>query len=228
MTLALLVGCRGGGAPPTPQPVPASTDFAAQARTTREACSALIERDEAMELVDFSTFTRAAEQIWDAAVRVRQRGALTRLGCRHNLTSNRTELFDPAAPPALPPGTVALATGGATAESKPAPEPPAKAVVPSTAPTTPAAVPASPPLDRLAKDLSWVPDSTARANIARVRDACLAEASRKKLAIESIDSFQRMAGSATVWEAALVSRRRGKAVPHLCTFDQATAKTLLR
>jgi hypothetical protein len=80
----------------------------------------------------------------------------------------------------------------------------------------------------LAQDLSWVPDTIARANIARVRDGCLAEAKRRKLDIESIDSFQREAGSATVWEAAMVSVRRGKPVTHACTFDQATGRTVLR
>lgn len=224
--LPLLAGCGGASGPsPAPKPAAASLDLSAQARATREACSALIERDDAMELVDFSTFSRAAEGIWDVSVRVRKGGALSRVGCRHLVITNETVLFDPATPPALPPGAVAVTAATPTPTASVATtSTPAPAVSPA-----PAAVPdASPKPDRLASDLSWVPDPTARANIARVRDACLAAATRKKLVIESIDSFQRAAGSATLWEAALVSRRKGKPTPHVCTFDQATQQTVLK
>jgi hypothetical protein len=243
-----LSACAGGAAarPATPAPVAAPTDMAAQARATREACSALIEREDALELVDFSTFTRVAEGVWDAAVRVRRGGALTRLGCRYQLAVGRAELFDAAQPPALPAGVVPISpgpTGSAVAEQTPPPVAAAQlpaAPVPTKAPApapatsaspaggTPGGAVTAPAAKRLAQDLSWVPDTIARANIARVRDGCLAEAKRRKLDIESIDSFQREAGSATVWEAALVSVRRGKPVTHACTFDQATGRTVLR
>jgi hypothetical protein len=229
----LLAGCAGQSGPsPAPSPAGPSIDLSSQARATREACSALIERDDAMELVDFSTFARAAVGIWDASVRVRKGGALTRVGCRHIVASSETVVFDPATPPALPAGAVALSTTAspspATVSEPVATGAPAPVVPTAATVTAPVAATAPNPPDRLASDLSWVPDPAARANIARVRDACLAAAARKKLTIESIDSFQRAAGSSTLWEAALVSRRRGKATTHLCTYDQVTQVTALK
>lgn len=254
--LALLVAscvtsaCSGGrpaAAPsPTPAPAVAATDVAAQARATREACAALIEREDA-ELVDFLNFTRPAEGVWDASARVRRGATLTRVSCRYDVAAARAQLFDAASPPPLPAASATSAAGGsapaspgAPAASRPAgttaggaaPSAPATTGTPpaTAAPAAPAAssAPPAPPAKRLAQDLSWVPDSTARANIARTRDACLAEAKRRKLTIESIDSFQREAGSASRWEATMTSLKRGAVQVHPCTHDLATGRTTLK
>ncbi|MCU0647569.1 MAG: hypothetical protein MUF00_06220 [Gemmatimonadaceae bacterium] len=249
----MVAGCGGAKATPAPAPAAASasSDVASLALATREACTALIER-EAAQVVSFATYSRPTDSLWDVGVRIRKEGQLTRIGCRYDVTSSRAVLYDPASPPPLPSASVtAAAPASAVAGRAASPAAPSAAATPSgtsatgvgstppssssaapapapaaTKPASPA--PAAPPERRLAQDLSWVPDTVARAAMTRTRDGCLDAAKKQKLDIEAIDSFQREAGSTTKWEAALVSVRRNRRTTWQCTFDLSTSTPTLR
>jgi hypothetical protein len=232
----LVVACGGRAPVATPAPAPATgtPDVAALALATREACTALIER-EAAQVIAFATYNRPTETLWDVAVRIRKEGQLTRIGCRYDVSTTRAVLYDPASPPPLPASAVAASPTPTPAPTAPAASGAAAtpvAAAPAKAATPPAVAPAKPaavaPEKRLAQDLSWVPDTVARAAMARTRDGCLAEARRQKLEIDAIDSFQREAGSTTRWEVALMSVRRNRRTPWQCTFDLSTDRATLR
>lgn len=239
-----LVGCGGASkttagtvAPPEPEPVPVAApalttpppaEVSAQVRSTRAACGADAAK-QGLDVVDFTTFNRLDENNWDATIRARRKGKLVRVGCRYDLRGGWTHIYEPAASdggnpwgPAGPPKTTAAAgtpSGGTT--------PPASTGTPSRpAAGAPASTAASQPKPAPGAGIvmSSIADTTARSAIARTREACLAEAGRRKVAVDDFEAFRRVEG--TVWEAMLVVKKARTS--RSCRLDLATGKATIK
>jgi hypothetical protein len=74
-------------------------------------------------------------------------------------------------------------------------------------------------------NLNLIPDPAARAAIVRTRDACLAEASRRKIAFDDFDAFHRV--DASQWEATLVVKT-GKGASRSCRVVIETGKATIK
>jgi hypothetical protein len=228
---------------------PSPAEVSAQVRTARGACSTEATRQQ-LELVDFVTFNRLDDSNWDSTMRVRRKGRLVRLGCRYDLKAAVTYIYEPSAadggnpwgaagppkaatptPPPTPPTPPAVAEGRNDSRA-PSPRPerkaePAKTEPPKAEPprSEPKAKPAPPPVPGSNINLNAIADTSARSAIARTRDACLAEAARRKIAFDDFDAFRRVQG--TRWEALLLTTK-GKGSSRSCQVDVSTGKATIK
>ncbi len=221
--------------PPTPEPVPvaapaittpAPAEVSAQVRSTRSACAAEAAKQQ-YDVVDFVTFNRLDENNWDTTIRARQKGKLVRIGCRYDLRAGWTYVYSPAAAdggnpwgPGGPPKATGATTAPAGTTTAPAikPTPAAAAPKPAPAATTPKPAPGS------QINLGSIADTTARNAISKTREACLAEAGRRKVPVDDFEAFRRVEGS--VWEAMLVVKKAR--TQRSCRMDLATGKATIR
>jgi hypothetical protein len=74
-------------------------------------------------------------------------------------------------------------------------------------------------------NLDAIADPAARAAIVRTRDACLAEAARRKITFDDFDAFRRVDGSR--WEAMLLIRK-GRGASRNCQVDVTTGKATIK
>lgn len=230
---------------------PAPAEVSAQVRSTRTACAAEAAKQQ-LDVVDFVTFNRLDDNNWDTTIRARRKGKLVRVGCRYDLRAGWTYVYEPAAadggnpwgPGGAPKGTGAAGTGatGSVAGSSGAASPPAtteKASSAATSTTRPTATkPASPPVKAPSTAtppapapkpgagivMSSIADTTARSAIMRTREACLAEAGRRKVPVDDFEAFRRVEG--TVWEAMLVVKKAR--TQRSCRLDLATGKATIK
>lgn len=238
-------GCAGGGtsgAGPVTVPAPVATttaapapvaptpaEVSAQVRTARGACSTEATRQQ-LEVVDFVTFNRLDERNWDSTIRVRRKGRLVRIGCRYDLKGAVTYIYEPSAAdggnpwgPAGVPRPMA-ATPPVTAEGRTDPTTPgSRAEAPRSEPEK--AKPVPPPVPGSSINLNAIADSVARSAVAHTRDACLAEAARRKIAFDDFDAFRRVEG--TRWEAMLLVKN-GKGSTRSCRVDVSTGKATIK
>lgn len=225
----------GGAASPTLSAL-TPAEASAQVRATRTGCSTELAK-QGLEPVDFVTFSRLDNANWNAVIRVRRKGQLTRVGCRYNTGSNTSYVYDATAPdggnpwgpggPPPAPNTPPNAAGGAGAAATSGTATGTGARGTSSAGQgsgSGSSTASPPPAPGSNINLRLVGDTTARTAISRTRDACLAEAKRRKLAVSDFDSFRRADNDS--WEATLVidkskSRRS-------CRFELATGKATIR
>lgn len=243
----LLMACGGAGKPataassvsepvPTAAPAlstPAPAEVSAQVRSARAACSTEATKQQ-YEVIDFVTFNRLDENNWDSTIRARKKGKLVRIGCRHDLRAGWTYVYDPPAsdggnpwgpggPPkgsTAAPGTAPASTVAKPAETRAEPKPAETRPEPK-APAKPAPKPA--PGSNI--NLNAVSDTSARTGIARTRDACVAEAGRRKIAFDDFDAFRRVENGQ--WEAMLLVKAN-KNTKRACRFDPATGKATIK
>lgn len=238
---------------PVPVAAPALTtpppaEVSAQVRSTRAACGADAAK-QGLDVVDFTTFNRLDENNWDATIRARRKGKLVRVGCRYDLRGGWTHIYEPAASDggnpwgaAGPPKTTTAAgtTTGTSAPpaatgtaARPAAGSPASTAASQPKTASPAAAqpkPAPPaaaqpkPVPGAGIVMSSIADTTARSAIARTREACLAEAGRRKVAVDDFEAFRRVEG--TVWEAMLVVKKARTS--RSCRLDLATGKATIK
>lgn len=253
LTLALLAGCAAGGSTsggpssraPESSPLsapgttaaPASqaaatsgasltalsaSETSARVRVTRTACSAEATKGK-YEVVDFVTFDRLDEVNWDATIRARKAGRLLRIGCRYDTAARLAYVYEPSSADGGNPWGRAGRPAGTPA---PAPSVGAPASSPASS-SPPAAVPkpAPPAAPGAGIDLALISDTTARSAIARTRDACIAEAKRRKITFADFDAFRRVDG--TRWEALLLLRTNAKAT-RSCQLDLASGKATIK
>jgi hypothetical protein len=235
-------------APPVAEPAPASSpvtpvatlaltpaEVSAQVRSARTACNAEATKQQ-YEVVDFVTFNRLDDNNWDAVIRARQKGKLLRIGCRYDLKAATSYVYSPpsvdggnpwgpagapkAATTTAPAPTTAAETrpaGGARTEARP------EARKPDPKPETKAPAPKPVPGSNI--NLNAVSDTSARTAIARTRDACLAEAARRKIAFDDFDAFRRVAPGQ--WEAMLLIKT-GKGSSRSCRVVIETGKATIK
>lgn len=198
---------------PAPLSAPAPAEVSLQVRAARAACAAEVSK-QGMELVDFVNFSRLDENNWDSTVRVRRKTKLVRVGCRHDLRAGWTNIYEPAASD----GGNPWGPGGA---------PKSTASPPSASPVVPVApvAPVGPATPGSSINLNLVADTTARAAIARTRDACIAEAARRKIRFDDFDAFRRV--DAAHWEAMLLIRK-DKSDTRSCRFDTGSGKAVIK
>lgn len=217
----------GAGASVTPTPA----EVSAQVRATRAACATEAPKQQ-YEVVDFVTFNRLDENNWEAVIRARQKGKLLRIGCRYDLKASLPYVYSPPSTdggnpwgpggPPKPPAAVQPApeakppvntrTDARPDARKPDPKPEAKKPEPK-------------PVPGASINLSAVPDTSARTAIARTRDACLAEAARRKITFDDFDAFRRVA--AGEWEAMLLVKS-GKTPSRSCRVVLSTGKATIK
>ena len=226
-------------APPPPAAAPTQAEVSAQVRSTRSACSAEATKQK-LEVVDFVTFNRLDESNWDSTVRVRRNGRLIRVGCRYDLKAAASYIYEPSAsdggnpwgPAGAPKAAAAPVTSGPApvepktdAKAEPRPAPARSEPKPAPPKPEPKAEPKAKPVPGSNIDFRAIPDSTARAAIARTRDACLAEAARRRIAFDDFDAFRRVDG--TRWEAILLIKK-GKGSSRSCQVDVGTGKATIK
>lgn len=230
-----ITACSGAGKPspapgPAAQPVPvaapaittpAPAELSAQVRTTRAACSTEATKQQ-FEVIDFVTFNRLDENNWDTTIRARRKGKLVRIGCRYDLRAGWTYVYEPPAADGGNPWGPAGApkAGVAMPAQTAAPAPP----VPSAKPS-PKVEPAPKSVPGAHINLGAVTDTSARTAIARTRDACLAEAQRRKIAFDDFDAFRRVEGGQ--WEAMLLIKK-GKVSQRSCRLDLVSGKATIK
>jgi hypothetical protein len=192
------------------------------------------------EVVDFVTFNRLDDNNWEAVIRARQQGKLLRIGCRYDLKAASTYVYSPPSEdggnpwgPGGPPKAAAPDSRPPNVTTRPDPKPPEtnRAEPPKAEPKKPEpkkpepAKPAPKPTPGANINLNAVADTSARAAIARTRDACLAEAARRKIAFDDFDAFRRV--TAGEWEAMLVMKS-GKPAPRSCRVVLGTGKATIK
>ena len=232
--------------PATPA-APAATltpaERSAQVRSARAACSTDAVKQQ-YEVVDFVTFNRLDDNNWEAVIRARQKGKLLRIGCRYDVKAASTYVYappsedggnpwGPGGPPKAPAPAVTPDPKPASSTARPDAKPPEtkRAEPPKAEPKKPEpkkpepAKPEPKPTPGSNINLNMVADTSARAAIARTRDACLAEAARRKIAFDDFDNFRRVA--AGEWEAMLVVKS-GKTAPRSCRVVVGTGKATIR
>jgi hypothetical protein len=223
---------------PPASAAPTAAEVSAQVRSARAACNTEATKQQ-YEVVDFVTFNRLDDNNWDAVIRARQKGKLLRIGCRYDLRAATSYVYSPpsvdggnpwgpaGAPKASAPPAAATNLGesrpasGTRTEAKP------EAKKPETKPETkPEPKPPAPkPVPGANINLNAVPDTSARAAIARTRDACLAEAARRKIAFDDFDAFRRVAPGQ--WEAMLLVKS-GKGSSRSCRVVLDTGKATIK
>ncbi|HYW31780.1 MAG TPA: hypothetical protein VE869_09760 [Gemmatimonas sp.] len=160
------------------------------------------------------TFDRLDEVNWDATIRARKAGRLLRIGCRYDTVAKLAYVYEPSSAdggnPWGPAGKPAALAGAATAS-------------PMSAPLPKSASSPAPPGSTI--DLALVSDTTARTAIARTRDACIAEAKRRKITFADFDAFRRIDGAR--WEAILLLRKDAKST-RSCQLDLASGKATIK
>lgn len=203
-----------------PAPAPTPAEVSAQVRAARAACLAEATKQQ-LEVIDFVTFNRLDESNWDTTIRARRKGRLVRVGCRYDMRASLPFVYEPASTdggnpwgPGAPPKP---ATTPAPPEPKPGSRPESR--------SEPKTVPVAKPIPGATIDLNAVADTSARSAIARTRDACLAEAQRRKISFEDFDAFRRV--DAGQWEAQLLIKK-GKPASRSCRFDLNSGKATIR
>lgn len=231
---------------------PAPAEVSAQVRSTRTACAAEAAKQQ-LDVVDFVTFNRLDDNNWDTTIRARRKGKLVRVGCRYDLRAGWTYVYEPAAadggnpwgaggPPkgtgATGPAAPASTSSGAATTPPGSAEKASSSVATAKAPATksattppatkPAATPATPPAPAPKPGagivMSSIADTTARSAIMRTREACLAEAGRRKVPVDDFEAFRRVEGQ--VWEAMLVVKKAR--TQRSCRLDLATGKATIK
>jgi len=231
---------------PASEPVPAAApaitappaaEVSAQVRSTRTACGAEAAKQK-LDVVDFVTFNRLDENNWDTTIRARRKGKLVRVGCRYDLRAGWTHIYEPAASdggnpwgpggsPKPATGTGSPAAGAGPASGSSGAAAPTKPVATNAAPATArqsAPPPAPKPAPGAGINLGSIADTTARSAITRTREACLAEATRRKVAVDDFEAFRRVEG--TTWEAMLVVKKARTA--RSCRLDLSTGKASIK
>lgn len=114
----------------------------------------------------------------------------------------------------------------AASKAVPAKVSPAKVTPPrNEAKPSPKAEPAPKSVPGAHINLAAVTDTSARTAIARTRDACLAEAQRRKIAFDDFDAFRRVEGGQ--WEAMLLIKK-GKVSQRSCRLDLVSGKATIK
>lgn len=133
-------------------------------------------------------------------------------------SSGATTATKPAGATTPPATTPPSATRPTVPPSATRPTAPPAATRPTTTPPAPKPVPGA------GINLGSIADTTARSAIARTREACLAEATRRKVAVDDFEAFRRVEG--TVWEAMLVVKKARTA--RGCRLDLSTGKATIK
>jgi hypothetical protein len=219
------------------------TERSAQVRAARAACATDAVKQQ-YEVVDFVTFNRLDDNNWEAVIRARQKGRLLRIGCRYDVKATTTYVYAPPSedggnpwgaggPPKAPAPAVTPEPKPASSTARPDPKPPEtrRAEPPKVEPKKPEPKKPEPtkpepkPTPGASINLNMVADTSARAAIARTRDACLAEATRRRISFDDFDNFRRVAPGE--WEAMLVVKT-GKTAPRSCRVVVGTGKATIK
>lgn len=233
---------------------PAPAEVSAQVRSTRSACAseAAKQQYDVVDFVTFNrldennwdTTIRARQR--GRLVRIGCRHDL-RAGWTYVYTpaaSDGGNPWGPGGPPkagtgpsgpaAMSPGAgasvpVTAASGAAagsltgTGTAKPPAGAPARTTAAAPPRSTPTATTPKPaPGSQI--NLGSIADTTARNAIAKTREACLAEAGRRKVPVDDFEAFRRVDGS--VWEAMLVVRKAR--TQRSCRLDLASGKATIK